>query len=124
VWSSPAAAPTLRRTSAANNGEVEMAKVALKTSESSQVKGFATMMVNEHTEAEAQGKEIAEGAKLVPAESDAAAARSTTSSSQTCKHADPKAQIGDVPQHVVKHLSRAQEIPSGPERQLSTPMKK
>ena len=57
-------------TSAANTGEIEMAKLATKTSQNAQVKAFANMMINEHTEAETKGKKIAQAAKLTPTDND------------------------------------------------------
>lgn len=50
--------------SAANNGEIEMAKVALKTSANAKVKAFANMMITQHTDAENKGKKVVEKEKL------------------------------------------------------------
>jgi putative membrane protein len=57
-------------TSAANNGEIEQAKVALKGTQNAQVKQFANLMIKEHGEAEAKGKKIAQAAKITPTDND------------------------------------------------------
>jgi putative membrane protein len=57
-------------TSAANNGEIELAKFVLKGTQNAQVKSFAQMMVKEHGEAEAKGKKLAQAASITPKEND------------------------------------------------------
>jgi len=57
-------------TSAANNGEIEMAKVAKGKAKNAKVMAFATMMIQQHGEAEAKGKKIAQASKITPAKSD------------------------------------------------------
>ncbi len=57
-------------TSAANSGEIEEAKAALKGAQNAQVKSFANMMIKEHGEAETKGKKVAQTAKITPAESE------------------------------------------------------
>lgn len=56
--------------SAANQGEIQMAQLANKTSKNAQVKSFATMMVKDHTEADTKAKKIAQTAKITPAENE------------------------------------------------------
>lgn len=54
---------------AANTGEIEMAKVAVKTSTNAKVKAFANMMITQHTDAENKGKKVVEKEKLTPTDS-------------------------------------------------------
>ncbi len=52
-------------TSAANNGEIEMAQLATKSA------NFAAMMVTQHRDMENKGKSLAAKAKITPADNDA-----------------------------------------------------
>lgn len=61
-------------TSAANNGEIDMANLAQKQGTSADVKGFASMMLSQHKDMEAKGKALATKAKITPADSDATTA--------------------------------------------------
>jgi putative membrane protein len=58
-------------TSAANNGEIEMAQLATKSATNADVKNFAAMMVTQHRDMETKGKTLAAKAKITPAENDA-----------------------------------------------------
>lgn len=58
-------------TSAANNGEIEMAQLATKSATNPDVKSFAVMMVTQHRDMETKGKTLAAKAKITPAENDA-----------------------------------------------------
>ena len=58
-------------TSAANNGEIEMAQLATKSATNAEVKNFAAMMVTQHRDMENKGKSLAAKAKITPADNDA-----------------------------------------------------
>lgn len=57
-------------TSAANNGEIEMAQLAKKNATNNDVKNFAAMMITHHQDAENKGKTVATKAKITPSEND------------------------------------------------------
>lgn len=59
-------------TSAANNGEIEMAELAKKNATNNDVKSFAAMMITHHKEAETKGKTVATKAKITPADNETA----------------------------------------------------
>lgn len=61
-------------TSTANNGEIDMAKLAKAQGTSPDVKSFAAMMITQHTDMEAKGKALAAKAKITPADNDASTA--------------------------------------------------
>ena len=61
-------------TSAANNGEIEMAQLAAKSATNADVKSFAAMMLTQHRDMETKGKALATKAKITPADNDASTA--------------------------------------------------
>jgi putative membrane protein len=59
-------------TSAANNGEIEMAQFASKAASNPDVKDFAAMTVTRHRDMETKGKSLAAKAKITPSDNEAA----------------------------------------------------
>jgi putative membrane protein len=66
-------AEILAVTSAANNGEIEMAKLAMTKGQNAQVKSFAALMIKDHTDAETKGKKLAKTANITPADNETSA---------------------------------------------------
>lgn len=61
-------------TSAANNGEIEMAELAKKNATHADVKNFAAMLITQHRDMETKAKALATKAKITPADNDASTA--------------------------------------------------
>lgn len=57
-------------THAANRSEIDAGQLAAKSAQNAQVKGFAAMMVTQHTDAENKGKSIAKSAGIVPSDNE------------------------------------------------------